>query len=305
MYFRLRPGSAGQWFSRLDRPTAEIKQIASISGATITFTTPIYISYPVSHTAQLSYYGPAFVANAGVENLKIVGGDDGNLKFNWAAQSWAKNLESTVWYGPGVSMQSSFRVELREFYIHDAATVQPGGGAYGISLDFGTSEVLVEDGISVRANKVIVARCSGAGSVVGYNYMDMGYINPNGAWIESGINGSHMVGPHHMLFEGNYTFSGDSDNTHGSSIYHTFFRNYLAGIEGNFCRSAGRGYHRRCLPAIQRAQTRRWPDGLFLLDVIRWQSDGGCWKNEWMGLQVDLRRKSKRLAAWVGHELAG
>ena len=237
--FPTTPGSAGQWFSRLDRPTAEIKQIASISGATITFTTPIHISYRVSHTAQLSYYGPAFVTNAGVENLKIVGGDDGNLKFNWAAQSWAKNIESTVWFGQGVSMQSSFRIELREFYIHDAATVQPGGGAYAISLDFGTSEVLVEDGISVRTNKVIVARCSGAGSVVGYNYMDMGYINSNGAWIESGINGSHMVGPHHMLFEGNYTFSGDSDNTHGSSIYHTFFRNYLAGIRGTFVDQQG------------------------------------------------------------------
>jgi hypothetical protein len=237
--FPTTPGSAGQWFSRLDRPTAEVKQIASISGATITFTTPIHISYRVSHFAQLSYYGPASVANAGVENLKIIGGDDGNLKFNWAAQSWAKNIESTVWFGQGVSLQSSFRIELREFYIHDAAWVQPGGGAYAISLDFGTSEVLVEDGISVRTNKVIVARCSGAGSVVGYNYMDMGYINSNGAWIETGINGSHMVGPHHMLFEGNYAFSGDSDNTHGNSIYHTFFRNYLAGVRGSFVDQEG------------------------------------------------------------------
>ena len=45
----------------------------------------------------------------------------------------------------------------------------------------GTAEVLVENGISVRANKVMVARSSGAGSVFGYNYIDMGYINTNGA----------------------------------------------------------------------------------------------------------------------------
>ena len=27
--------------------------------------------------------------------------------------------------------------------------------------------------------------------MVGYNYMDMSYINTNGAWIETGINASH------------------------------------------------------------------------------------------------------------------
>jgi len=232
-------GGPGQWFSRLDRPTAEVKQIASISGSTITFTTPVHISYRTSHTAQLSRYGLSHVLNAGVENLKLIGGDSDNLVFNWAALSWARNVESTVWVGNGVGMNSSFRIELREFYVHDAAWVQPGGGAYGISLSFGTSEVLIEDGISVRANKVMVARCAGAGSVVGYNYMDMGYINYNGAWIEIGLNASHMVGPHHVLFEGNYGFNADSDDTHGNSIYHTFFRNYLRGVRAPFTNQQG------------------------------------------------------------------
>jgi hypothetical protein len=230
----------GQWFSRLDRPTAEIKQIASISGATITFTTPIHISYRTSHTAQLSRYGQRHVQNAGVENLKLIGGDhSGNLVFNWAALSWARNIESTVWSGDGVGIYSSFRIELREFYIHDAANVTPGGGAYAIGLSQGTSEVLIENGISVRANKVIVARCAGAGSVVGYNYMDMGYINYNGAWIEIGLNASHMVGPHHVLFEGNYGFNADSDDTHGNSIYQTYFRNHLRGVRASFSNQNG------------------------------------------------------------------
>ena len=45
---------AFSWFSRTDRPTNEIKQIASVSGNTVTFTTPVHISYRTSHTAQLS-----------------------------------------------------------------------------------------------------------------------------------------------------------------------------------------------------------------------------------------------------------
>jgi hypothetical protein len=235
--FPSTPGSPGQWFSRLDRPTAEIKQIASVSGSTISFTTPIHITYRASHAAQISYYW-AHVRNAGVEDLTLIGGDTHNLLFAWAAMSWAKNVESTVWGGSGFEMVASFRIELREFYVHDAAWVQPGGGAYAIGLSFGTSEVLIENGISVRANKVMVARCAGAGSVVAYNYMDMGYINYNAAWIETGLNASHMVGPHHVLFEGNYAFNADSDDTHGNSIYHTFFRNHLRGIRAPFVNQA-------------------------------------------------------------------
>jgi hypothetical protein len=43
-----------------------------------------------------------------------------------------------------------------------------------------------------------------------------------------------MVGPHHMLFEGNYSFNYDSDNTHGGSIYQTVFRNHLSGFRRDF-----------------------------------------------------------------------
>jgi hypothetical protein len=237
--FPTTPGTAGSWFSRPDRPTAEVKQIASVSGFTITFTTPVHISYRTSHAAQLSRYQQPHVKNAGVEDLTLIGGDNGNLRFDWAALSWVRNVESTVWHGEGFAIDASFRVELREFYVHDAAWAQPGGGGYAISLSAGTAEVLVENGISVRTNKVIVARSAGAGSVVGYNYMDMGYINTNGAWIEIGLNASHMVGSHHVLFEGNYAFNADNDQTHGNSIYHTYFRNHLRGIRAPFDNQAG------------------------------------------------------------------
>ncbi|MEO8319194.1 MAG: hypothetical protein ABI561_12800 [Bradyrhizobium sp.] len=235
----MTPESAGSWFSRPDRPTAEIKQIASIAGTTITFTTPIHISYRSSHVAQLSMYSRPHVMNAGVEDMKLTGGDAGNLRFNWAAQSWAKNVDNTVWHDEGFAIHGSFRIELREFYVHDAAWAQPGGGGYAISLSAGSSEVLIENGIAVRANKVIAARSAGAGSVIAYNYMDMSYINTQGSWIESGLNASHMVGPHHVLFEGNYGHNADSDNTHGNSVYLTFFRNQLRGIRAPFDNQAG------------------------------------------------------------------
>jgi hypothetical protein len=51
--FPTTPATAGSWFSRSDRPTAEIKQIASVSGATVTFTTPIHI--PTGPATRLSF----------------------------------------------------------------------------------------------------------------------------------------------------------------------------------------------------------------------------------------------------------
>ena len=78
--------------------------------------------------------------------------------------------------------------------------------------------MLIENNIIVGANKLMVARSAGAGSVVGYNYMDNAFIGNYPGWMEVGLNGSHMVGSHHMLFEGNLSFNYDSDDTWGGAL---------------------------------------------------------------------------------------
>jgi hypothetical protein len=228
--------AANGWFSRAGRPINEIKEVASVSGNVITFTTPLHISYRVSHAAQLTRYtGPnVHVRNAGVEDLTVHGGGNGNVRFECAAYCWMRNVEDTLWLGEGVAIDNSFRIEVRRSYIHDTAWPNPGGGGYAISFANGSSEALIEDNIVLQANKVMVARSSGAGSVVGYNYMDDGHIGYDPNWVEVGINGSHMVGSHHMLFEGNESFNYDSDNTHGNAIYHTVFRNHLSGYRRDY-----------------------------------------------------------------------
>ena len=232
------PPEAKGWFSRLDRPTNEIKEVASVSGNVVTFTTPLSIGYRTSHTAQLTRYTPTgsgsggnsvHVVNAGVENLTTIGGSDGEIRFENAAYSWAKNVEVTQWIGEGVAIDGSFRIELRDSYIHTGSWPEPGGAGYAISFAAGSSEALVENNISIDVNKVMVFRSSGTGSVVAYNYTDDGWIYGTETWVEVGINASHMAGPHHVLFEGNYSFDADSDYTHGNAIYLTFFRNWLSG----------------------------------------------------------------------------
>jgi Pectate lyase superfamily protein len=219
------------------RATNEIKEIASVNGNTVTFTSPLTIGYRVSHLAQLTRYTPNSnggnggiqVANAGVENLTMKGGSDGSLRFEVTAYSWAKNVEVTQWLGEGIVINNSFRTEIRDSYLHTGSEPTPGGGGYAISLADGSAEVLIENNISRDTNKVMVDRSSGAGSVVAYNYMDDGWISYSPTWQEIGLNASHMAGPHHVLFEGNYGFNMDTDYTHGSSQYITYFRNYVTG----------------------------------------------------------------------------
>src|SRR5262249_13160498 len=212
------------WFSRTDRPTNEIKQIDRLTGNIVFFTTPVHISYRAAQSAQLSTYGQPFVQNAGVEDLKVIGGDDGNIRFAFAANCWAMSIDNTGWLGHGFGLDYSFHIEVRDSYLHDAAWPEPGGGGYAIALTHGSAENLIENCIILKANKMMVAQSAGTASVFGYNYVDDGMIGKNPRWIEVGLNASHMVGSHHVLFEGNYGFNWDSDKTHGNAVYHTVFR---------------------------------------------------------------------------------
>lgn len=222
------------WFSRPYRSVNEIKEVAAVAGNVITFTTPLHIDYPTAKLAELARYDATHVTYAGVEDLSLEGGGNGNLRFHAAAYSWARNVDSSRWIGESIALEHSFRIEVRDSVLHDAVWPLPGGGGYAFSLAHGSSEALLENTTIVNANKMMVARSAGAGSVVAYNYADNGFIGNTPAWVEVGLNASHLVGSHHILFEGNQSFNYDSDNTFGGSIAITVFRNWMTGKRRDF-----------------------------------------------------------------------
>ena len=224
----------GDWFSNLDRFTNEIKKVVSVAGNTVTFNSPLSTNYRVSHRARLYAFQTPFTQNAGVESLTAKYADDDDVEFIWCAYCYAYKVETTLWLGAGFSIYDGFRDQLEEIYAHKPVWPVPGGGGYNISLANGSSEILVENSISVLANKVDVVRASGAGSVFAYNYLDDGFISGTDAWVETGINGSHLIGSHHILFEGNEAFDGDEDGTWGSAVKQTFFRNWFTGFRAPF-----------------------------------------------------------------------
>ena len=220
------------WWSRCNGNVyGEVKEIASISGNTVTFTTPFHSSYRTSHKAQMTKEGSGnYLTGVGVENLTMERGSSGCIQFHITAKSWAKNIECKTWLGHGVDLHRTHKIEIRDSYVHDGAWQVPTGGGYAVDLGSYTSDALIENNIILKTNKVMVANSGGAGSVVGYNYTDDGHAGDALTWQEVGINASHYAGSHHVLFEGNYSFNADNDSTHGGAVYHTFFRNHLSGF---------------------------------------------------------------------------
>jgi hypothetical protein len=233
---RSPPGDPSRgWFCRMDRPLGQVMEVASVSGNTITFTTPFHITYQTAFTAQLSRssdQGSLFpvVKYAGVEDLYVSGGSlgQGNIWLH-AAYSWIKNIESDFQDGRSIQVDGSFRSVVRDSYVHSTQSPAPGGGGYGIALAWYSADNLVENNIVWNMNKVMVMESSGGGNVIGYNYMEDGWINYATTFVETGLNASHMTTAHYELFEGNQSFNFDGDNVWGGNVYVMIFRNHLTG----------------------------------------------------------------------------
>ena len=225
------PGGPGRgWFTRYDRPVGQMLEIASISGNTVSFTTPLHIAFDTAHRAQLTRYTiPYGAKSAGVEDLYVRGGQDDNITVRFALDSWVKGVESDWSVGDSFALDSCLRCVLRDSYAHDTPNPYPGGAGYMLSIATYTADSLVENNIFINGNKVLVMRASGGGNVIAYNYFDNGHIGNDLGWMETGLNASHLTCPHFELFEGNQAFNIDGDDTWGGAVYNTFFRNHATG----------------------------------------------------------------------------
>jgi hypothetical protein len=216
------------------RHLCQLFEVASVSGATITFDMPITYPYHTSETscsgcdAQLMTYTATPLHGAGVENLFIWGGT-ANLSVGDCDYCWIKNVESAWSTDGNVNLTETFRNVVRDSFFHECPEPEPGGSCYVVGLYTGAAENLVENNISWYGNKVDVMMNTGGGNVIAYNYMDDSFGNTYIDSPEAGINAAHRLASHVELLEGNYSDNFEADDTWGGSINITMLRNWFSG----------------------------------------------------------------------------
>jgi FG-GAP-like repeat/FG-GAP repeat len=237
-----------------DRFNHEIHLVSAIgagpcpgTNCTLTFDSPLTLAFRQSNdpstgaTFDARVYWPQasgvntpFLQQAGVENLTVSRAVNGPISMMFCAYCWIKNVEAAYWVH-GIDISFSVRSQLTGSYIHDCADCANDGAEYPIGINAADTEILVDNNIVLFGGKGMVGRAASA-SVVAYNYVDWQRYQPGVApdgFIDMGLNGSHEIGTHHFLFEGNRSSNCDNDNTHGNNFYHVYFRNHCAGLRTN------------------------------------------------------------------------
>ena len=215
------PGEA--WYN-----LCQIFEVKSVNGSTITFDSPITTPFFTAYGAQLTVYGTQPEHGAGLEDLFVFGGTNGNINISDCDYCWVKDVESTWAGNEAVAMTHAFRTVLRDSYLHEEQEPSPGGWGYLMSIYSGSSENLVEDNAIWGGDKVNTMPVSGGGNVFAYNYTDDAFGDTFPDAPEAGINAGHRTTGHLELLEGNYSHNFKGDSYWGSQIYITAFRNWIS-----------------------------------------------------------------------------
>jgi hypothetical protein len=243
----------GNNFSGFTRATGrnitEQKEVASVSGATITFVTPIMYPYHTSSTcsgcdAQVTTWSQTPQHGGGIENMFVWGGVNTNIGLgngggNPCAYCWVKNVETMWSTGCAICIAWGYHDVIRDSFIHEAAVPENGGAGYLTAISSGSTETLIENNVMWYGNKYDVMQTAGGGNVLAYNYGDdsFGFTYPDEP--ESGWNDAHNYSTHLGLMEGNYGANFAGDSYWGSAIFISAYRNWFSGLRASSPPNAG------------------------------------------------------------------
>lgn len=195
-------------------------EITAIDGDVISLKEPLMYDF----SAELNPKANAakMLTGAGLENLRVYRVDDGNdynLRFDYAANCWIRNVEGAYCDRGHVALNQSAHIEVRESYFHHAYDYGGGGHAYGINLQDHSTSCLFENNIFHFLRHTFLAKEGAIGNVFSYNYSR----EPNGSANDIALHGHFGL---MNLIEGNVVqkmIAGDFWGPSGPG--NTYFRN--------------------------------------------------------------------------------
>jgi len=221
------------WYKRAGRSMGQILEVTEKNGNTLTIDPDLYYSYAAGFDPEIERTrdsGSNSLEYAGIENMYIYrtmafGGQGHIIYMANCSYCWVKNVETNLVSGRHIQLERCFRCEVRDSYFHHAWNYDSGANAYGISVNYYSSDNLIENNITFYLNIPIALENAGGGNVIGYNYSDGARLGYAPHWQMADI-GTHASHNYMDLIEGNMVTHITPDNTHGSSSHLTFLRNY-------------------------------------------------------------------------------
>jgi len=221
------------WNTKGARARGQIVEVTSVDGNDVHFRPPLYS--PFVRTPWATRF-EALCKWSGVEDLKTYASNTGterNFLFQCAAYCWVQNVECDYADGDHVTLDWSYRCEVRHSYFHDAFIHAAGNFDSMIGLRSKTTACLVIDNVIRRLHIAVMCLWGASGNVIAYNY-DEGHFNQaaesGGRWLPPSLVSNHGAHPQFNLFEGNISQKFQADSYWGSSSDTTLFRNYFSGI---------------------------------------------------------------------------
>lgn len=214
--------------------TGQFVKVKEVSGDTMFLTSKLRRKYSIGLNAQVRKVNP--IQNVSIQNISIVKNDSTtaqttNIDIDKAFNCEVKCVESYSANFAHVAISNSLNVNVVDSYFKDGQGYGGGGRAYGVVLQFGTSECMVFNNAFEHLRHSMLLQAGANGNFVGYNYS----VNPY--WTET-LLASDAAGD--LVLHGNYVYANllegnvvqniVIDDSHGKNgPNNVFFRNRAEG----------------------------------------------------------------------------
>lgn len=209
--------------------TGQIFKITSIDNNIISVQSPARKPFLLKDNPFIQRLNP--VKNIGIECLKLERKDNtapqqsANIFFDFVVDSWISGVESENCTFSHITLSHAANIVVSNSYFHHGFDYGGGGRAYGVALQFNTSDCLIENNIFEFLRHSMLLQAGANGNVFTYNYSTNVKWNsyPHDAAGDIVLHGNY---PYMNLFEQNIVQNMVIDNSHGKNgPYNTFFRN--------------------------------------------------------------------------------
>jgi hypothetical protein len=158
-------------------------------------------------------------------------GQTSNFRFNYSTNCMIENIESELCNFSHIAVFNSAHLTIQDNYFHKAHNYGGGGKAYGVSLQFLTSECLIENNVFDSLRHSMLLQAGTNGNVLAYNYSTnpfwTGTTLPSNAAGDLVLHGNYVFA---NLMEGNVVNNVVIDDSHGKNgPRNTFLRNRAEG----------------------------------------------------------------------------